>query len=148
MRKKWFLCPLVTVERADPETGDVVTYRAPKVAAHVDPARGKPYQFAALTGPVMALCLVRSDDFSALEGDPAILDIFEMDYEAPYGSPGILNLTLNQLLWPTHRQWRLRTIWTRLGVSALPATGLTPKRVLQGIARLIGADDRIDEIKI
>jgi hypothetical protein len=45
MSYRWYICPVVPRNRPDPEGGDPDTTRVPKVNTHIEPGRGKEYQF-------------------------------------------------------------------------------------------------------
>lgn len=123
-----------------------MSYRAPKVAAHIDPARGKPYQFVALAGPEQALALVRYADFGPLAEDPDIIDLFETD-SARYGARDILRRTPAQLFWTYSKRARLAARWAQAGVSVTDPA-LTLRDILRRLAQAIGADGDIDEVAL
>lgn len=149
MRARWVLCPMVTLSKTDADTGATWSYRAPKVAAYLDPTRGKPYQFVALAGETHALALVKGGDFGPLAADPEVLDLFETD-SASYGARDILRRTPAQLLWPASKRARLAARWALAGVSVadLSPVRLTPREVLRRLAKAIGAEGDPDEVAL
>lgn len=139
MATRWVVCPLVTVCREE-EDGDPAEFRTPKVGMIVEPGRGKPYQFTALVGGERALALVRGEDWSALEADHDIIDIFGADAERVRGR------RLGEIASGAEA---VRLI-ARL--NALGLAGLTPqtatREVLGRLAARLGVTDDLDRLWI
>lgn len=139
MATRWVVCPLVTVCREE-EDGDPAEFRTPKVGMIVEPGRGKPYQFTALVGGERALALVRGEDWSALEADHDIIDIFGADAERVRG----------RRLGEIARGADAVRLIARL--NALGVAGLTPqttaREVLERLAGRLGVPGDIDRMHV
>jgi len=118
MPYRWIVCPVVTFGEAD-IPGD--SFRCPKIHTIIDPGRGKRYMYsAAIDNANWCLCLVSGVDFTPLDVDPDVFDLFQIGgYQM---SADIMGMTLRQLGLNNPRLNRIRTAMTNRGIDT---TGLT-----------------------
>lgn len=120
MPLRWLLCPVVNVPQFNEESGTTSFYRGPKICLYAEPGRSRPYRHInVIDAPNWCVSLVRAVDFTPLNGDSEITDLFETDYER---GADILTMTPRQLGWNALQLTRLTTILTSKGVVV---TGLT-----------------------
>jgi hypothetical protein len=131
MSYRWYICPVVPRNRPDPEGGDPDTTRVPKVNTHIEPGRGKEYQFsAAISTGNLALALVMADDFTALDADAECVHLLE----ANFTDLAHLDLTPRDLGW---NNARLNRIKTRMAARGIDTTGITLDTPLRDILNLL-----------
>ena len=100
----------------------------PKEHIYLDPARGKRYARVSLYNVnkgqrTWALSLIRGVDFTPLDGDAEIINIFEADFTDPRA---LLDLTPNSLGWNAARLTRIRNRITAKGGNTTGLVGTTP----------------------
>lgn len=100
----------------------------PKEHVYLDPGRGKRYIRASLYHinkgqRTWALSLIRGLDFTPLDADAEIINIFEADFTDPRD---LLDMTPNSLGWNAARLTRIRNRITAKGGITTGLTGTTP----------------------
>lgn len=130
MPTRWIICPVDAVQVTDPESGNTATVHAPRVYWAQEPGRGKPHRFSAVIADppgAFALCLVRANDFSAVEGAA-----FEnaLDGEEIDDATDLLALTPRMLGWNNNRLNRVRTKLSNRGIDTAGITMDTPFEVI------------------
>src|SRR3990167_3550497 len=122
MPYRWLICPVILYTEIDTETSEVIDIsRRPKIATITDPGRGKFYQHSsAIDVGNWCLCLVSALDFSPLDSDPEVFDLFQIGgYKM---SADIMGKILRQLGLNNPRVNRVRNAMTNRGINT---TGLT-----------------------
>jgi len=126
MPARWSISPVAlrTISLGD-GTEDVI---CPKEHTYIDPGRGKRYARVSLYNVnkgqrVWALSLIRGVDFTPLDADAEIINIFEADFT---DVRALLDLTPNGLGWTNARLTRIRNRITAKGGNVTGLVGSTP----------------------
>jgi hypothetical protein len=120
MPLRWVLCPVVTITRTNSENGSTWTERVPKVFTYTETGRGKPFQHTSvIDARDWCISLVRATNFTALNGDNTIINLFDVDFE---NTTDLLSMTPRNLGWNAARVTKLTQVLTNKGVDT---TGLT-----------------------
>ncbi len=143
---RWYICPVVDVLRTHAD-GTEDSFRAAKIATHIEPVRGKYYQYAsAIDAGGYCLCVVKATDFSVLEADAEIINLTEMEFDDPQS---FLDMTPQQLGWSNARMLRIRN---RLTARGIDTTGLTAtstiEEILDRVCRAINDRLRARRIRV
>lgn len=133
MAARWVICPVIQRidVNPDPPPATIPGAFAPKVAEIADPGRpGKNFKHSSVIDPAINWCLsyVVGMDFTPLDADPEIIDLFE-ENESPGASRkaahvSFLGNTPAARGWNVGQQNRIKARMTDKGadVSALAAT--------------------------
>jgi len=132
MAIRWVLNPIVDAVETDPESGDISTYQAPKVATLIEPGRGGAYQHSSVLGSTFALSFVRADDFSAIDLDGECVNLLERDYD---DAESFLARTPRGEGWSAAR---LNRVLARLSARGIDITGLTRDTDFAAVLRRLG----------
>lgn len=125
---RWIVSPVAlrTLTYVDAETLETVIEEVvcPKEHTYLDPGRGKRYMRSSLiTADTWGLSFVRGVDFTPLDADPEIVNLFEGEFSE---ADDHLNRTPDSLGWNPGRLARLRGRLNAKGASTVGLTGTTP----------------------
>jgi hypothetical protein len=138
MPGRWVLNPVVLLDITDAETGQVIEQtRIAKAGALIEPGRGKRYQHVSIIdAPNYALTFVKAVDFSALDADSQIINLFEGNVNA---LRDWLDETPNTLGWNAARMTRIRNRLAARGIDTTELTmNSTIEQILDRVAGVIG----------